>query len=330
MADAILTIALSTCYSVETISRTLASIAAQTIADRITLLLAVNPGTDVASVRPYLDAVDDYRVHDTVKIDTVDRSSACLAFKASTPYVACVEDHVFLDPEWAEKIVDTFEKTDADVVGTGVFNANPDSLLSWANFSLAYSYWSVSVPSGPSNWVSHHNGSFRKSLLEKFDAKTAVDGFNREGQIIRDIIDSGGKLYFTNEARLRHINPSNWRSTFTHRTDVGRLYAANRAREGNWGLGKRALYVALSPAIPFLRYARERSSIFAVFPEIREVTHFPAVMIGLIFDAIGQVQGYLVGEGDVRQRLTVFEMDRPQHLNARDRKALYAMPEAMG
>ena len=49
---------------------------------------------------------------------------------------------------------------------------------------------------------------------------------------------------------------------------------------------------------------------------------YPALLLGLAFDGAGQMAGYLFGAGRSPDKLAVFEMDRLQHLTARDREAI--------
>lgn len=317
-----ITIVVSTAFSAAAARLTLASVAMQTIRNDIELLFVVNPGTDVSAVQLLLNAVGSARVIDDAPIDTVDKSSARAAMSARAPFVSLIEDHAFPDPDWAERVVEAFETSGADGVGTAVQNANPSTWLSWSNFILAYSHWSEITPRGEIGWISHHNGSLRTAALHRLGEERVVAGSNREGDIIRDI-KKGGMLYFEPRARIRHINPSNLNSTFKHRWDVGRLYATNRARQENWSVAKRLTYVVLGPAIPFLRYVRMRRDAFVQLPEINERTHGIAMLIGLVFDAAGQMVGYLAGEGKARQRMEVFEMDRAKHLVPNDRKEFY-------
>jgi hypothetical protein len=44
-----------------------------------------------------------------------------------------------------------------------------------------------------------------------------------------------------------------------------------------------------------------------------------ALFTGLLFDAGGQMLGYVAGPGGAPDRLATFEMDRIQHLDAHDR-----------
>ena len=107
------------------------------------------------------------------------------------------------------------------------------------------------------------------------------------------------------------------------RIDSGRLYAAKRVDSEKWHIAKRLLYSIASPLIPILRYSRMRKEIFFVGRrDVSERKHGLALAIGLVFDAIGQMLGYLAGEGEARERLATFEVNRMDHLTAHDRAIL--------
>ncbi|MCV3273859.1 hypothetical protein [Roseobacter sinensis] len=318
-----ITMVVTTGYKAEAAHMTLAAIAAQTIAEQIELLFWVQPGTDVAPVQHLLDAVGSYRVFDTEPIDTVDRCCARMALEARAPYVATIEDHAFTEPEWAETMIRTFEETGVDGVGSGMLNANPSTRLSWANFMLSYAQWAAANPEGPTDWISHHNGAFRLSALQRLTPDEVIDGSNREGDVVRLLKESGAQLYFQPACRIRHINPSSLDSTTRLRSDVGRLYGANRAKSEGWSPLRRAMYLGLGPAIPLLRYVRMRHDIFRQLPDVTERTHGVALFAGLVFDAAGQMMGYAAGPGGARDRLAGFEMDRAMHLTVDDKLRLY-------
>lgn len=318
-----ITIAVTTGYRPEAARMTLSAIAAQTIADRIELLFCVQPGADVGPVRHLLQAVGSHRVFDGMQIDTVEKCSARMALQAKAPFVALIEDHAFPDPEWAETMVAAFEETGADGIGSGMLNANPAMQLSWGNFMLSYAHWSEANPEGPTDWISHHNGSFRLSALQMLTPDEVVEGCNREGDVVKRLKEKGAKLYFKPSARIRHINPSSLSSSYQLRSAVGRLYAWNRARNEGWGAFKRAAYFVLGPTIPLLRYARMRKVVFGQLPETSERSHALALISGLVFDAAGQMMGYVAGPGGARERLARFEMDRAMHLTPEDRRRLY-------
>ena len=299
--------------------RTVQALAAQTVADRIELVL-ITPDPGAAEALPPLLAPFHGVVSRAVgPIADVDHAVGRALPLASAPVIAAIEDHAFPDADWAETILEAYERTDAVAVGSAMMNANPRAMLSWSNMLLAYGQWTEATPEGPIGWVSHHNGTFRRSALEAFDPDEYWQWFTREGTIMKRLSAEGGTFHFAPGARVWHINPSNIRSTAQLRIDAGRLYAASRAADEGWGLPKRVFYAALGPVIPFLRYARMRRELFGVRPEVTEARHGPALLVGLVFDAMGQMAGFLAGPGGARDRLATFEMDRLEHLDRKDR-----------
>ncbi len=251
-------------------------------------------------------------------ISNVDHAAARGLLEASAPIVASIEDHAFPEPEWAERLLEVWTE-DCVAVGSAIVNANPASGLSWTNQLIAYGQWSERVPEGEADAVALHNGSYRRSALEPLAAELPRL-FNRESEVLHRLKAAGGRFRFAPRARIRHVNPSSLGSTGRLRMDAGRLYGAKRASDEGWGWGKRLTYTALGPLIPLVRYGRMRRELFA--EGVSEARRGPYVMVGLIFDAAGQMAGYLLGPGGARDRLATFEMDRLRHLNASDRRVL--------
>ena len=305
------------------IRRTIRALAAQTIADRIEMIL-VAPDE---SVRKHLDrlpeAFGSFRIRAVGPIDNVDQAVARALPDARAAIVASIEDHAFPDADWAETVVAAFDDPAVAGVGSAVLNANPGRGLSWSNILLAYSQWSERTPEGRIGWISHHNGSFRRAALERFSPDEYLHWFNREGEIVRRLADAGEEFHFAPSARVRHINPSSLTATRALRMDAGRLYASNRADGEGWGRPKRLVYCLLGPLIPAVRYLKMRKEIFGPGSPLSEPRHGPAMMVGLVFDGLGQMLGFAAGPGRARDRLATFEMDRMDHLAPGDR-AIFA------
>lgn len=325
LAGPMLSVVLVTPTGLPQLRRTLESIAAQTIAERIELLV-VAPSADLLDEAGGLTRrFQSTRVIATSPIVNVDHAVARGLLEAKAPIVASIEDHAYPEPEWAERLIDAFDD-DSVAVGSAILNANPGAPLSWSNMLIAYGQWSEATPAGEIGWVALHNGSYRRASLEPFGAELCRL-FNREGEVLLRMREAGGRFRFAPMARIRHVNPSSLSSTARLRIDAGRLYAANRARDERWSWPRRLVFVALGGAVPVLRYARMRRELFAGRRDLSEARHGPALLIGLIFDAIGQVAGVLTGPGGARDRLATFEMNRMDHLSRSDR-AIFAPPEA--
>jgi hypothetical protein len=99
-----------------------------------------------------------------------------------------------------------------------------------------------------------------------------------------------------------------------------RMFAANRARSTKWSIFRRLLYICGMPLIPFVRLERVLGHILRSGRE-RELLPgiLPALIIGLVADAFGQLTGYAFGAGDAAQRRVSFELNRYQHITEQDR-----------
>lgn len=302
------------------IRRTVAALAAQTVASRVELLI-VAPHEGIAeAAKGRLDAFHSVEIQVVGPIANVDHAVADHLLRARAPVVAPIEDHVFPEPEWAERLLEQWREG-CDGVAPAVVNANPRRGLSWLNLLIAYGSWAENRPEGPHEAAPVHNGSFRRDSLAPLAANLRA-GWNREGGVLREMKAKGATFRFAPRARIRHLNPSSLSSTAKLRFDAGRLYAANRAADEGWGLGKRGAYAALSPLIPVVRYVRMRKDLFAG-SDLSEVKMGPWMFLGLVFDAAGQAAGYLKGAGGARDSLATFEMDRADHLSAADRREFY-------
>jgi hypothetical protein len=254
-------------------------------------------------------------------IENVDRAAAFAVPRATAPVVALVEDHVYPEPEWAERII-AAHRGDWAVVSPTILNANPRSMLSWTNLLIAYGPSTEPNYSGEKTALPGHNITVKTHLLKQYGDGLA-DKLVRGGGLLEDLQEKGHRLYLESSARLAHANPSRVAPTIELRFCAGRLYGHTRAVENDWTPLHRFLYVAGGLLIPFLRLTRFREEFFSLGRRA-ELTPkvYPALFFGLLMDALGQMAGYALGPGNSREVLATFEMDRIQHLNAFDRRML--------
>src|SRR5262249_25604798 len=119
----------------DTIRQTVEHLRAQTVRDRLELVIVAPSASELA--------VSDSPIHDFFQVRVVavgEFTSIAQAYaagirQASAPVVVLAEDHSFPEAGWAEALIERHRQAWA-VVGPVVRNANPDSLLSWADFLL--------------------------------------------------------------------------------------------------------------------------------------------------------------------------------------------------
>jgi Glycosyl transferase family 2 len=317
-----LSVVLVTAGGFGNIRRTVRHLRAQTVQSRLELIVVASSEAAIVDRQPHETAgFQRVVVVPAGPIDNVDTSAAAGIRRATAPVVAIIEDHAYPEPEWAAALVEAHRDSHA-AIGPAVLNANPSSLLSWTNMLLAYGRWGEDAPPGEIDDIARHNSSFkREALLAYGDDLERLLG--REGGLLQDLRAKGHRLLLQPAARIAHVNPSRLVSTADLRFNAGRLYGASRAARNRWSMPKRLLYAAAGPLIPFVRFRRLRKDLFgagqrrALVPRV-----YPALLLGLAFDGAGQMAGYLFGAGRSPDKLAVFEMDRLQHLTARDRQAI--------
>ncbi len=304
----------------EGVRRVVRHVREQTVAGQIELLLVVPNESDAA---PF-DASETAGLHSSRVIATggpipnVDAAAAFGIRASAAPVVASVEDHAYPEPTWAAALLDAYRAPGGPwaAVGSTVCNANPGGSLSWANLLLAYGTWCEPVRRGPIGEVSQHNLSFRRAAIEPlFEA--LEERMGRTGNLMQELAARGGRFYIDPAARVHHLNPSRVGSTLALRFHGGRSYGATKASMAGWSRGKRAVYAALSPVIPLLRYRLIRPKAKAAGLRV-----MPAVALGLLLDGLGQAAGFAFGPGGTKQKLEAFEHDRLRHLTRRDREAV--------
>jgi hypothetical protein len=198
-------------------------------------------------------------------------------------------------------------------------NANPRTIVSWANLIIEYSEWLEPRAPGVVEHLPGHNGSYKRAHLLEYGNK--LEAMVEAESILQwDLRAKGYQLYLEPAARTFHQNFSSPFSWLPLRFHGGRLFAASRARE--WSVPRRLLYAASAPAIPLVRLLR-------IIRQLRQPGRrrdllprvLPALAAGLIIDGIGEMVGYAIGSGTAMEKLSDMEFHRERYLCARDKYA---------
>src|SRR5512145_855320 len=117
----------------ETIRTTVKYLRAQTVRERLEIVI-VAPSTatlhlDHTEIKEFLRC----RVVEVGAVRSIAEGNAAGVRQASAPVVALAEDHSYPDPGWAAALIEAHQHSWA-VVGPAVRNANPKSVISWADF----------------------------------------------------------------------------------------------------------------------------------------------------------------------------------------------------
>jgi hypothetical protein len=304
----------------ETIRRTLKHLRAQTVRDRLEIVIVAPAASGLGLDWGELADFFKVQVVEVGPFSSVAAARAAGIRQALAPIVALAEDHCFPAPDWAAALIAAHRQPWA-VVGPLVANANPGSAISWANHLVEYGLWTEPAVPGPVEFLPGHNSAYKRALLLDYGPELPAM-LEAECLLHQDLRSRGHQVYFEPRARTYHLNYSKPFSWIPAHFYGSRLFASARARYGRWSLKKRLVYGGAAVLIPLVRLRRIWPKAQAALGSERFRRLLPIVSAVLLVSACGEMAGYLGGPGQAMQHLSRLEFQRPLHLSERDQEAL--------
>jgi hypothetical protein len=302
-----LTAALLTPDNFSTIRRTAACIASQSIAEEIELLVLT---PEPARLEPDESIISRFHSLKVVKADLSHGSGpvrAAAVREATAPVIVFGEDHCYPQSGWAEALVRAHQGNRA-AVGPVVTNANPGSLVSWADLLKGYGPWLAPGQSMERDHLPGHNSSYKREPLLAFGSELD-DLMEAESALQWKLRDRGYALYQESTALVAHTNFEDWLVVVPVTYHAGRVFASTRALD--WPFHKRFAFTAASPLIPLVRLWRHlRQAVDARYPMGLIIRVAPVLVLLLIIDAAGQAVGTVAGAGTSRGFLVNWDFHR--------------------
>jgi GT2 family glycosyltransferase len=227
---------------------------------------------------------------------------------ARAPLVVFSENHCRVAPDWAKALIETHGRREFAVVGPVVFNANPDSAVSWACFLPFYGPWMGHRSGKNMNHLPGNQSCYRREILLAYGQDLA-DALEAESLLHWDLVDKGYQLRLEPKAAVGHINHYRLGPLMEEHYLSSRIFAYLRTRRH--GALRRLIYTTGSPLIPLIRLRR-------IFQEVRDVglsarivwQAFLPTLLNLCAGAVGEALGYAIGVGEARQHLVFYEAIR--------------------
>ena len=305
-----LSVVLITPDSFETIRRTVTCVVRQSVRSRIELVIVAPAGVTIGIDERLVAPLAGVQVVRLASLMPAGPARAAAIRAAHAPIIAFGEEHCFPALGWAEALLDA-HRGEYAAVGPAMRNANPDTIVSWADILIGYGPWLAPVERAERDYLPGHNSSYKRAvLLEYGDALETL--MEAETVLMWDLKRKGYRLLLEPAAVAAHTNFGFWSSWVQVMFHGGRAFSHTRASE--WSLARRLVFAAASPLIPIVRLARTlgtvrrlgRGPAFAA----RVV---PTLWVGLCFDAVGQMVGYALGAGTSHEKLAAFEWHRLKH-----------------
>ncbi len=289
-----LSVVLATPYDFESLRPVIGHLRAQTIRDRIEIVIVGSTPDQFQIDVSALDGFAGHRLLYVGPIRSLNIPRAAGFRAAQAPLVALTEDHCFPAPGWAEALVHAHRGSWA-AVGPNIAVANPQRHMAWANHLIQYGPWAHTTPSGVQDDLPGHNSCYKRDVLLEFDQDLETL-FIAEARLFADLRRRGHQLYTEANAVSYHVYITKLRPYWQENYHIGRQFASNRSR--GWSLGHRICRAVASPLVPALRTWR-------IARRMRELGWFsdlvprvlPTLWIGLSASALGEMAGYLFGMG---------------------------------
>lgn len=295
----------------ETIERVVDCLCAQTVRDRLELVVVAPANT---TLQRHLAELNEFAGVLLIEVDSLDEFAAARAagVRAATgPIVVLGETHSYPHTGWADALIEA-HRAGWGVVAPGFDNANPGSALSWAIFLLDYGRWVAGLPGGEIVLAPIHNGAYRRDLLLALGPELE-QALSHGDRLTLQVRGCGYRSYFEPSARIDHLNISQPLSWLGERFVFGLVIAAHRAAKWPWH--RRLLYIAGSPLIPLVILYRIRPGVRHVWRERRlPLGTLPALVMGAIVSTVGEAIGYARGAFRNSERLmTEYELHKASY-----------------
>lgn len=292
------------------IRRTIAALRLQTAKRQLEIVI-VAPSREVLK----LDEVDlqDFLSFQVVEIGPIRSTGGAITAgfqRAQAPVVAYAEEHSYPFPTWAEALL-LAHKQPWGAVGVAIVNANPDSIISWANLFTDFGPSVDPAVGGVTSHLAWHHGSYKRELLSGYDTEQLQNFLETEGLLHQALQDRGYQLYLEPTAKSNHVNVSTMLSLIRCEFVGGRLYGAARVRHNKWSMARRLLYILGSPLIPVLRLRRTLREVRRagqwdkLLPQI-----LPGIITALLAHCLGEISGYALGARDAAWQRVPCELNR--------------------
>ena len=311
-----LSVVLVTPHRYANISKVVKHLQAQTVLDQLEIIIVAPERANLEVPASDKAAFSRIRVVKVPEIKSTGRAIYAGFHEATAPLVAYAEEHAYPTPGWAEALIKAHSQPWA-AVGVALANANPVNMISWASLYTDFGPWVEPVDAGEIQHLPWHHAAYKRAVLREYGPKLEAV-LETESILHEDLRLRGHRFYLEPAAKTNHVNISLLSSYIAAEFNGARMFTGNRALTTStlW----RLIYMCRTPLMPFVRLRRVVRHIIRS-GRARELLPgiLPALSVGLIADALGQLIGYAFGVGNAAQRRVSFELNRCQHVTEHER-----------
>ncbi|MEM6333382.1 MAG: glycosyltransferase [Planctomycetota bacterium] len=296
----------------ETMRRTLSALSAQTIADRVEVVL-IGP-SEAATDVPAAWVSGFASVKRAVSAERSMGAMYVAGVAAATgPIVQITEDHCYPLPGHHEAVLAAFEAHGCAAVGPNVALANPGTFAAEVQYLFEYAVVGPKGEHGVAPHISGHNSAYRRDALLAYGDELA-DWLEVETLLHWEMTRRG--LVLVNDAGPRsiHWNVERLGPLFSFCWVFPRVFAAYRGRRA--GLGTRLKLGLLWPLIGVLRTWRTWGLAVRYHGVSGAAARVPLLFAALMVSAASEGMGYLFGVGGHTPMAFDREFHRDRYMRA--------------
>src|SRR5262249_51290554 len=151
-----LSVVLITPDSFETLRRTVTCLAAQTAREQIELVILAPSAARIDVDQALVAPLAGVQIVQLPSLTPTGPARAAGIRSARASVVAFGEEHCFPASTWAQALIDA-HRSDYAAVGPAMHNANPDTIVSWADLLIGYGPWLAPVAKRDADYLPGHN-----------------------------------------------------------------------------------------------------------------------------------------------------------------------------
>ena len=213
-------------------------------------------------------------------------------------WVAVIEDHCLVTPQWAAQILSGAD-SGVGVIGGPVENGARDRLLDWAFFLAEYGPCMPPLREGETDSVPGNNAAYRRTSLPLQDPTW---GILWESFLQKELRQRGVRILLNPAMLIYHKKSFRLGEMLEQRFLYSRSFAAMRAaRTTPIGRLFYGLASVLLPAVLLWRIALCQIRKRRYLPEF--LLGLPIIVLFVLWWAAGEMTGYLAGPGNSLSRV---------------------------
>ncbi|MGH9383478.1 MAG: glycosyltransferase [Vicinamibacterales bacterium] len=194
-------------------------------------------------------------------------------------------------PDWIDQVVRAHARPE-EVVGGVVVNGNPESYAGWAYYFTEFNQWLPDRPAGIVDEVPGCSMTIKRSAYDRY-GPFMVGGYCSDTQLVWRLAAEGKRPYLSPSIRVAHRNPDRLLAILQHQPQHGRHFARLRSRERLTAAGT-VWHAASAVFLPPVLFARAARRVWQHSPyRSRFILSAPLTFVAMTWWAWGELRGYL-------------------------------------